>query len=339
LRRSDNALPSVAEALLILRVHRTAAEHARMRPLPATTLFVLFFSIGTCSAQQLQCSPCSYVFASTQVGSSSTYSFQLENIGTSVLKITSLSAPGAPFSFGSVKLPASIQPGKSMSLPVIFAPTSAGNYLSDFTIVSTGKNPMQGGQLVGSGIGAAAQLSVSPSTLNFGNVNVGATASLAATLTATNGAVTISAAESSTSEFAVTGLSLPLTIAAGKSVQATVNFTPNASGTASAQDQFVSNATNSPTREQLTGTGVAQSSSHSASLSWQAGATGIVGYNVYRGTGSGGPYSQINSALVASTSYTDTTVAAGTTYYYVTTEINNAGQESGYSNVAEAKIP
>lgn len=310
-----------------------------MRPLPATILLVFSLAVGTCSAQQLECSPCSYVFPSTQVGNAVTYSFELENIGTSVLKITSLTAPGGPFSFGSISLPASIQPGKSVALPVIFAPTSGGNYLSDFTIVSNGKNTMQGGQVVGTGVGATAQLSVSPATLKFGSVTVGSTASLQATLTASSGAVTISAAESSTSEFAVTGVTLPLTLAAGKSVKATITFTPNAAGTASAQDQFVSNATNSPTREQLTGTGVAQTSSHTASLTWQAGATGIVGYNVYRSTVSGGPYSQINSALVASTSYTDSTVAAGTTYYYVTTEINNAGAESGYSNVAETQIP
>lgn len=309
-----------------------------MRPLPATTLLVLSFAIGTSSAQQLQCSPCSHVFPSTQVGASATYSFQLQNIGTRVLEITAVSSPGGPFSLGSFKLPANIQPGKSMSLPVTFAPPAVGNYLSDFTILSNSTNSMQGAQVIGSGTGGSAQLSVSPSTLNFGNVAVGSTASLGATLTASNGAVTISAAESSTSEFAVTGLTLPLTIPAGRSVNTTIKFTPNASGTASAQDQFVSNAANSPTREQLTGTGVAQAS-HSAALSWQAGATGIVGYNVYRGTASAGPYSQINSALVASNSYTDSTVVGGTTYYYVTTEINSAGQESGYSNVAKAQIP
>jgi hypothetical protein len=310
-----------------------------MRPLPATMLLVFSFAVGTCSAQQLQCDPCSYVFPATQVGDSTTHSFQLENIGTRVLQITSISSPGGPFSIGSVTLPADIKPGQSISLPVIFAPTSVGNSLADFTIVSTGKNPQQGGQVVGTGTGAAAQLSVSPSTLNFGNVTVGSSATLGATLTASNGAVIISAAESSTSEFAVTGLTLPLTIPAGKSVQATISFTPNASGTASAQDQFVSNATNSPTREQLTGTGVAQTASHSTSLTWRAGSTGIVGYNVYRGTASAGPYSQINSALVSSTSYTDSTVVGGTTYYYVTTEINSSGEESGYSNVAEAQIP
>jgi fibronectin type 3 domain-containing protein len=64
-----------------------------------------------------------------------------------------------------------------------------------------------------------------------------------------------------------------------------------------------------------------------------------VGYNVYRGTANGGPYQIINNALDASTSYTDETVASGTTYFYVVTEVNAEGQQSAYSNVAKAVIP
>jgi len=54
---------------------------------------------------------------------------------------------------------------------------------------------------------------------------------------------------------------------------------------------------------------------------------------------SGGPYSKINSALEASNAYTDNTVAAGQTYYYVATAVDGSGNESGYSNQAQAVIP
>jgi Abnormal spindle-like microcephaly-assoc'd, ASPM-SPD-2-Hydin len=341
-----NALPGPTVVLLCLITHKKFADYTFMRSFPALLLLAVSFAIGTSSAQQLQCKPCWYVFPKTQVGQSTSYTFQLANVGTRVLEITSITSPGNGFSLGSVTLPASIQPGQSIALPVVFAPAAVAYDVANFTITSNDPSSPRRAQVAGAGIstggggggGGSTQLSVSPSTLNFGNVTVGSTASLQATLTASNGAVTISEGETSTSEFAITGLSLPLTISAGQSVQATIQFTPNASGTASAQDQFVSNATNSPSREQLTGTGVAQTS-HSATLSWQAGASSITGYNVYRGTTNGGPYSQINSALVGTTSYTDSTVVGGDTYYYVTTEINNQGQESGYSNVAEAQIP
>ena len=76
-------------------------------------------------------------------------------------------------------------------------------------------------------------------------------------------------------------------------------------------------------------------------LNWSPSSSpDITGYNVYRSTISGGPYSKINTGgLVASTTYSDTTVALGTTYYYVTTSVNSSNQESGYSNQAEAVVP
>ena len=78
---------------------------------------------------------------------------------------------------------------------------------------------------------------------------------------------------------------------------------------------------------------------HSAALTWSAGAKNITGYNIYRSTTSGGPYSQLNSSALSSNSYTDSDVADGITYYYVATEVDNKGDESGYSAQAVAVIP
>jgi List-Bact-rpt repeat protein/putative Ig domain-containing protein len=80
--------------------------------------------------------------------------------------------------------------------------------------------------------------------------------------------------------------------------------------------------------------------SHIVDLSWSPGASqNVVGYNVYRGTAAGGPYQHINTALLASTQFTDSNVLNGATYYYVTTAIDNTGAESGYSNDAMAVVP
>jgi hypothetical protein len=167
---------------------------------------------------------------------------------------------------------------------------------------------------------------------------VGSRASLQLTLSASNGSVTISSAQVNSSEFRLPGLSLPLTIAAGQNVQVTVRFSPNASGTASGKLTLSSNADNSPNTVPLSGVGVV-AGSHSVDLSWDPSNHPVIGYNVYRGGTKGGPYKKINSVLEASTNYTDSTVTAGATYYYVATAVDVNDMESSYSNEAKVVIP
>jgi hypothetical protein len=81
-------------------------------------------------------------------------------------------------------------------------------------------------------------------------------------------------------------------------------------------------------------------SPHTVTLSWTASTSpNVSGYNVYRGTSSGGPYTKVNSAQIAGTSYLDTTVQSGQTYYYVATAVGSDSSESGYSNQAQAVVP
>ena len=78
---------------------------------------------------------------------------------------------------------------------------------------------------------------------------------------------------------------------------------------------------------------------HSATASWTASTSAVAGYNVYRGTVSGGPYTKVNGSLVTALSYTDSTVTSGQTYYYVTTAVDSSGNESVFSNEVQAVIP
>ncbi|MGB6384858.1 MAG: choice-of-anchor D domain-containing protein [Terriglobales bacterium] len=311
----------------------------RFFPLILVAGFLFWLTPASAWAQELHCLPCGHSFGKVDVGSSSSYSIELKNAGTKVLRITSKSIQASAFSFGSFPVPMTIQPGASAELPVVFTPTAKGYADGTITLASNAPNSPLKMHVGGSGIYAEnAELGVSPATLSFGNVTVGSSSTLQAKLTATNAAVTLSSDQSTSSEFAILGLTLPTTIQAGQSLQFTIQFTPNASGKASAKAGFISNALNSPTVEQLTGTGVAQAA-HNVYLSWESGGGSPVGYNVYRGTAQAGPFSEINTALDSTTNYTDYTVASGTTYYYVTTEVNGQGQESAYSNEVQAVIP
>jgi len=80
-------------------------------------------------------------------------------------------------------------------------------------------------------------------------------------------------------------------------------------------------------------------SNYSVTLYWNASTSpDITGYNIYRGTVSGGPYTKI-AGLVTDTTYTDTTVVNNTTYYYVTTAVNSSNGQSGYSEQVTVEIP
>jgi hypothetical protein len=82
-----------------------------------------------------------------------------------------------------------------------------------------------------------------------------------------------------------------------------------------------------------------QQSTHSVQLTWLASTSIVVGYNIYRSTTTGGPYVKINATLVAALTYTDSSVASSTIYYYVATSVDPSGSESGYSIESSASIP
>jgi hypothetical protein len=293
---------------------------------------------GTGAAQgTLTANPASLAFGSVQVGNSASLSETLTNTGGSTVSISQANVSGAGFSISGLnEFPISLTPNQSITFTATFAPTSAGALTGSLSVVSNASDSPLSIGFSGTGM-AAGTLAVSPTSLNFGNVTVGSSSSLNGTLTASGATVTVQPANDSNSEFVLSGILLPATIPAGQSATFTVTFTPQSSGATSASLSFPSNASNSPTVQALTGTGATQTQ-HTVDLTWNPSAE-AAGYNIYRATASGGPYTMINSSLDGSTTYTDSTVVSGDTYYYVTTAVNSESQQSGYSNQATAVIP
>jgi HYDIN/CFA65/VesB family protein len=305
----------------------------------AVAHLLLFLPLAHAWAQQLQCQHCSHGYGLEPVGTSKQYFFKLTNVGTVSLRIRYKAKTGAAFSFGHFPLPVTLLPGASTKLPVIFVPTASGKTTGTITLTSTALNPKLVMNVWGTGIPpGVGVLKVSPFTLDFGSVKVGSSLKLQATLSAAYAPLTISSFQLTSSEFSLPGFALPLTLAAGQSVAAIVRFAPNASGTVSAKLTLESNAWDATKSEGLNGVGV-PAGAHYTDLSWDPSAGQVVGYNVFRGGKSGGPYTQVNTVLDASTNYTDNTVKAGATYYYVVNAVDNQGQESAYSNEAKIVIP
>jgi hypothetical protein len=209
--------------------------------------------------------------------------------------------------------------------------------------VSAGASPNNSGDGGGTNPPPASPgtLQVSPSTLNFGNVGVGASSSLKGTLTASGADVTIASADWSGTGYAVSGITFPVTVSVGQNTKYTVTFTPPTAGALTGNITFTSDASNDTLNQTFKGTGTQSQppSQHSVSLNWDPSTSVVVGYNIYRGTQSGGPYSKLNSSLLAATSYDDSSVQSGSTYYYVSTAVDTSSQESAFSNEASADVP
>ncbi|HZQ66935.1 MAG TPA: choice-of-anchor D domain-containing protein [Terriglobales bacterium] len=307
-----------------------------------TLVAVLFlspaWSASTSSSQKhgaFTAAPSSINFGNVQVGSSASQNETLTNNAQTTLTIYNVSTTGAGFSTSGLTPPVSLTPGQSYTFTVTYAPASAGAVSGTVTVGSKNWRATFDVPLSGTGT-AAGQLSLSPASLNFGNVTVGSSSTLGAKLTASGASVTISSANNSNSAFALSGLTFPFTLTPGSSASFNVVFTPGATGLASGTTSFVSTASNAPTLS-VSGTGI--SAPHSVALSWDPSTSVVSGYNVYRGTKSGGPYSRINSALDPVTAYNDGAVQSGSSYYYVTTAVDSSGVESSYSNEVKAVIP
>ena len=287
----------------------------------------------------LAANPTPLAFGSVQAGNSTNLSETLTNTGGSTITLSQANLTGAAFSISGLSLPLTLTANQSVTFAATFKPTSAGAASGSLSVVSNASNPSLNIALSGTGT-TAGQLAVSPTSLSFGNVVVGSSAALNGTVTASGAPVTVSSASMggvNDSEFALSGISLPATLAAGQSATFTVTFAPGASGAASASLSFSSNASNSPAVQTMTGTGTV-ATQHLVDLSWTASAD-AVGYNIYRSTTSGGVYTMINTSLDGTTAYTDGTVVSGQTYYYVATAVNASSEESGYSKPTQAVIP
>jgi len=81
------------------------------------------------------------------------------------------------------------------------------------------------------------------------------------------------------------------------------------------------------------------SEGHFAVLTWKASTSAVAGYYVYRSENSGGPHKKLNSSPIRETTYKDSSVQAGHTYFYLVTAVDAKGYESGFSNQVRATVP
>jgi hypothetical protein len=294
---------------------------------------------GTGVQPQISVIPASVSFSNVTVGTTNTQSLTIQNAGNANLSVTQAALAGTGFTLAGLTVPLTVAPGASSVFTIGFAPASASTFSGSLTLVNNSPTSPLVVALAGTGISPTLQITPTPSSLSFGSITMGTSTTQNVTLANTgNASVTLSQITETGAGFALSGCSLPLTLAAGQSTSFNVTFDPATTGSLSGSVTVTSNAANSPQVISLTGTGTA-AVAYSVDLTWTPSSSSYSGFNVYRGSQSGGPYTKVNPSLIPSASYTDSSVAAGDTYYYVATEVDTTGMESAYSSPVSAVIP
>ena len=213
---------------------------------------------GFATADGLRSDPASLDFGEVPVGGNVTLSVSVSNTGATSTSVTSAKAPAAPFRTSS--LPAagtSLATGASVSVPVTFAPTSAGSTASEVVISSsTGTVRVP---VTGVGVAGAAELAISPVEVDFGDVEVGASSTKTFTLTnAGNLLLTVTKAAPPTAPFLVpTPMAEGQQIEPGESITQDVTFSPTKVGAFSGSYTITANDGRGARTVDFTGSGLA----------------------------------------------------------------------------------
>jgi hypothetical protein len=293
--------------------------------------------------------PANVDFGNATVGTAPVLFVSMANLAGVPLTITSIVKTGAA-EFGQTNNCSSpLAPYSGCSFTITFTPSGVGTFTGQITITDNGLGSPHIISLTGNGTGAPSGpvATFDHTSFAFGSIATGSSsAPQILTLTNTGGSsMTISSVVlggANSTSFSMTDgcvAASPLAAAASCTVTA-ITFTPLATGPLSATITFTDSAATSPQVIPLSGTGTA---THSVDVAWSASVSaGVSGYNVYRGTVSGGPYSLINSGLITGTAYTDYAVTSGQHYCYVITAFAPSGytpQESVYSIESCTTVP
>src|SRR6202034_1536579 len=179
-----------------------------------------FSSSKSAVSQQVQSgtlslSSASLDFGSVASGASKTLTVIASNTGSASITISSASISSQYFSLSTPTLPIAILAGQSAPITLVFTPKAAGAFSAAFSLTSNASNSSATLSLTRTGV-TSGQFALSSASENFGSVTVGSNQSLTETVTNTGGSsVTISQVGISGTGFTLSGITAPMTLAAG----------------------------------------------------------------------------------------------------------------------------
>ena len=314
--------------------------------LTARVSFSFLFLLAAPAYGQLKPTPNAINFGNQAVGTRRAVPVTLANSSTrTTFRIVAISSSNQEFSLSHQSLPVTLVPRQTLTVTVTFAPTAASAYSGTLWLRNPpqvdGQGPTE--RHWNSTVTLARQGTLSfNSSLNFGTVAM-----------SSSSAQTLSLSNSGSASVSISNISLAgpdgyshrpfvgndSSSWTNTTIQA--SFSPPSSGNSSGKISITSNASNSPAVISWTATTpTSPAPSHSVELSWNASSSGgIVGYHVYRGPVSSGPYVLLTANPVTATNFVDSPVSPAETLFYVVTSVATGGVESGYSNEVSAVVP
>ena len=202
-------------------------------------------------------SPASKTFTSVYAGSSgSPVAFTLTNKGATAVAIFTIATSNTNFTQTN-NCGSSLAGNGSCTISVSFTPQSSGSQTATLTVTDDASNNPQTATL--SGTAMVAPLALSPTSLSWGSIAVGASSG-AKTLTLTNSQASAAIIDSITvgPDFYISANGCPAspsTLAGGTSCTVSLEFRPASPGAKSETITFNDDAANSPQTATLTGTG------------------------------------------------------------------------------------
>src|SRR6266404_2480761 len=180
----------------------------------------------------VQISPSDIIFPNVALGQKATQTAVLTNTGRETVTITQLTSTAVEFAAAGLSTPLAIGPGQSARFQVVFTSTTTGSKSGTLTAMTAHGGSSSRVKLKGGSAGAASQLSLSATALNFGNVLVNGNATQAVTLKNSGTSdVQVTQIGVTGGAFSVSGVAAPVTISAGQSMGLQATFAPATAGT------------------------------------------------------------------------------------------------------------
>ena len=224
----------------------------------ATNPSVLIGINATATLSTLAATPSSVSFGNVVVGSDTSQTIRLQNIGTSQVTISSITPSVSGIVISGVTTPINLAPGTSATLTAAYKPTAAGSVAGKITVTSNAVGSPTIVDLSATAAAASSATNAERNELEFWKCD-GWDRLARSQLTVKSTGNT----NASISKVTVTGTGFVLGSSAAsvildpsQSESYTVNFDPKAAGSTSGTLTITSNAANSPLNIPLSGTGL-----------------------------------------------------------------------------------